>query len=135
MNRSLGYVNLSLVMWFDLMCGVIRFSPKALPSLHYFVSIVAQFTPTYPNNPKHRKQPPKTKKGEKPQEKLLEKLGAIIKFVLGIILFFIWFVCSDTTTNWTTPLTYYNIQLIMTNNSGNNHFQYKHKNRTANTHK
>ena len=59
------------------MCGVIWFSPKALPSLNFFVSIVAQFTPTRPNDLKRGKQPPKTKKGEKLQEKLLEKLGAI----------------------------------------------------------
>ena len=58
------------------MCGVIWFSPKALPSLNFFVSIVAQFTPTRPNDLKRGKQPPKTKKGEKLQEKLLEKLGA-----------------------------------------------------------
>ena len=64
------------------MCDVIWFSPKALPSLHYFVSIVAQFTPTRPKDPKRGKRSPKPKKGEKPQEKLLVKVGAIIEFAL-----------------------------------------------------
>ena len=53
------------------MCDVIWVNPKALPSLHYFVSIVGQLTPTRPNDPKHGKLPPKTEKGEKLQEKLL----------------------------------------------------------------
>ena len=47
----------------DVMCDVIWLSPKALPSLHYFVSIVSQLTPTRPNDLKHGKQPRKTKIG------------------------------------------------------------------------
>ena len=64
------------------MCDVIWVNPKALPSLYYFVSIVGQLTPTGPNDPKHGKLPPKTEKGEKLQEKLLQKLRALIELVL-----------------------------------------------------
>ena len=51
-------------VYFVCRCDVIWFSPKALPSLHYFVSIVVQFTPTRPNDPERAKQLPKPKKGE-----------------------------------------------------------------------
>ena len=78
-------------MWYDVTCDVIWFSPKALPSLYYFVIIVSEFIPKCPNDPKRGKQAPKTKKGEKLQEKLLEKLRTIIEFVLWIILSPIYF--------------------------------------------
>ena len=73
---------LKATVFCDVMCDVIWFRPKAFPSLHYFVIIVAQFTTTHPNDPKRGKQPPKPKKGERPQKKLWEILGAIIEFVL-----------------------------------------------------
>ena len=89
-------------MWYDVMCDVIWFNPKALPSLYYFVSIVAEFIPKCPNKPKRGKQPPKTKKGEKLQEKLLEKLRTIIEFVLWIILSSIYFPLEFKDNFWIT---------------------------------
>ena len=66
---------------------VIWFSAKALPSLHCFVNIVVQFTPTRPKNPKCASNHQKSRK-EKLQEKLLGKWGAIIElFMNNLVLY------------------------------------------------
>ena len=115
-------------------CDVIWFGPKALPSLHYFVSIVVEFTPTHPNDPKRAKQPPKPKKRETTR-KIVGKIRSNnwICFMNNPVLYLflkentnkscVWFVCSNRTANRTTLLTYYNTLVIMTNTSGNSHFQ------------
>ena len=62
------------------MCNVEWLSPKVFPSLHCFYKYCCTTPPHRPKQPKLKKTTtPQTKKGKKPQEKLLEKSGAIIK--------------------------------------------------------
>ena len=66
-----------------LMCDVIWFSPKALPSLHCFVSIVVQFTPSVQRTQRMHKQPPKRPRKEKLQKKLLGKSEATMELFMN----------------------------------------------------
>ena len=68
------------------MCDVKWFSPKALPSLHCFVSVVVQFTQICSTNHWMCKQAPKSQRKEKQQEMLIEPEAATVLSVNNLVL-------------------------------------------------